>query len=1206
MKTSTQRAAKLFLLACVLVFYLPSAAAQSDWVGGIDNNWSTGGNWNGTLVTAGSLGNDLIFRNLGVSFTPVVDVPFNVNRMRIFEPPSYAISGSPITFTGASAILSVNGPTSTITNDLVLGTQTGIANTSPLTLPGSITGAGNLIAVGPARLTLSGPGFHTGTTTILAGATLAFTGTGTIITIVNDGELELGVPGGVGITDPVTGSGNVTATTDIAAGTFQHTGTTTVMAGAQLDGSIDNNALLTLDGEMNTGTSTVGSLTGIGELNLNSIGGLFTVGGDNTDSLFAGNINNFGDVSKIGTGRLTLAGTLSNGTITIGDGTLGLGNGGTEPFSIFTVVNNAALELNVVPGTGITGPVTGSGTVAVLGGITNGSFQHLGTTSVSAGARLDGTIQNSARLTLDGELNCADISVGSLAGAVTGLLNLNTIAATTFVGDDNTDSTYLGAINGPGNLTKLGSGRLTLAGSSLNIGTITVAAGTLTLGDGAGGPPTAITLVNNGALELQVVPGIGITDPVAGTGTVSVLGGLAFGTFNHTNTTSVSAGARLDGSVNNNFRLTLDGVMNTGGATVGSLVGAASGQLNINSGTFNVGADNTDTTFAGAIASPGDLNKVGTGRLTLSGTSTHVGTANVLDGTLAVSGITTSTVTVNGPGALLEVTGSIFNPVAVMQGVLAGTGTITFPVLVNTGATLAPGLSPGIINTGSITLAGNLAAEILGPTVGTQYDQVNVTGMVTLNSPTLALSGGYVSVAGNSFILINNDGVDPVTGTFAGLAEGATLAFNGVPLRISYMGGDGNDVVLSHATFTVTSSATGGNGTIAPPLQNVAHGSTTTFTVTPNAGYTAIMGGTCPLGSLVGTTYTTGAITGACNVDVTFSLNAYTVTSSVTGGNGTITPPSRNVSHGGNTTFTVTPNTGYSATMGGTCPMGSLVGTTYTTGAITGACNVDVTFTLNTYTVTATAGANGAITPPSRNVAHGSTTTFTVTPNAGFAATMGGTCPAGSVVGTTYTTGIITAACTVTAAFSATAVTSFTGPTATGTGNATASFTGGGPACTYAVAQFIPVSGHAASPPAGSAPAAVFFPHGLFDFRLTGCTPGSTIAMTITYPQALAAGTQYWKYGPEPGNATPHWYVMPSTVGANTVAFSITDGLQGDDDLAANGTIVDQGGPGVPLGPGAQQTPTMSEWMMLLMALLMMAGGWRLGSRPLPRVRRRG
>ncbi len=169
---------------------------------------------------------------------------------------------------------------------------------------------------------------------------------------------------------------------------------------------------------------------------------------------------------------------------------------------------------------------------------------------------------------------------------------------------------------------------------------------------------------------------------------------------------------------------------------------------------------------------------------------------------------------------------------------------------------------------------------------------------------------------------------------------------------------------------------------------------------------------------------------------------------------------------------------------------------------------------------------------------------------------------------------------------------SFSGASATGSGTITATFTGGGATCAFSNPQFIPVTGHAASPPAGTAPAGVAFPHGLFDFSLVGCTPGSTVNFLITYP-APTAGLVYYKYGPEPGNATPHWYVLPSTAAGNTISFSITDGGQGDDDLAANGTIVDQGGPGTPGSAGTTAIPTMSEWAMILMSLLLfgMAAG---------------
>lgn len=166
--------------------------------------------------------------------------------------------------------------------------------------------------------------------------------------------------------------------------------------------------------------------------------------------------------------------------------------------------------------------------------------------------------------------------------------------------------------------------------------------------------------------------------------------------------------------------------------------------------------------------------------------------------------------------------------------------------------------------------------------------------------------------------------------------------------------------------------------------------------------------------------------------------------------------------------------------------------------------------------------------------------------------------------------------------------TSYTGPSATGSGSVTASFTGGGASCGFAVSRFIALASVATPPPAGIA-----FPHGLFDFSTSGCTPGSTLAFTISYPLTLPSDTQYWKFGPTPGNATPHWYALPATISGASVRFNITDGGVGDDDLSINGSIVDQGGPGASDAAGVTGIPTLSEWGMLMLTGLLALFGLR-------------
>jgi hypothetical protein len=167
---------------------------------------------------------------------------------------------------------------------------------------------------------------------------------------------------------------------------------------------------------------------------------------------------------------------------------------------------------------------------------------------------------------------------------------------------------------------------------------------------------------------------------------------------------------------------------------------------------------------------------------------------------------------------------------------------------------------------------------------------------------------------------------------------------------------------------------------------------------------------------------------------------------------------------------------------------------------------------------------------------------------------------------------------------------SFSGPSATGTGTITASFTGDGLACAFDAPQFIPAPpGSPPVPP--TSPGGVAFPQGLFAFSTSGCAQGATLSFTITYPQPLPAESVYWKYGRTASNTAPHWYVLPATIVGNTATFTIVDGGLGDDDLLPNGAIVDQGGPGV----GAPEIPTLGERALGLLALLLIASGaWAL------------
>ncbi len=116
--------------------------------------------------------------------------------------------------------------------------------------------------------------------------------------------------------------------------------------------------------------------------------------------------------------------------------------------------------------------------------------------------------------------------------------------------------------------------------------------------------------------------------------------------------------------------------------------------------------------------------------------------------------------------------------------------------------TLELGASPAQVTiNGDLTLDGDdtLHLEINGLNPATDLDNFVVNGTVDLGGAILDTADStIVATNGQSVTIVDNDGMlDPVTGTFAGLANGDTLMVNGQLFAIFYDGGDGNDVVLT-------------------------------------------------------------------------------------------------------------------------------------------------------------------------------------------------------------------------------------------------------------------------------------------------------------------------------------------------------------------------------------------------------------------------
>ena len=309
-----------------------------------------------------------------------------------------------------------------------------------------------------------------------------------------------------------------------------------------------------------------------------------------------------------------------------------------------------------------------------------------------------------------------------------------------------------GAISGPGALTTTDFGSLTLSGPNANTyaGLTTVNGGTLVLNKTFVSAVPKNLVVNNGATVL-----LAGSQQTVNSADVLVNGG---GLFDFSN-----------------FYTYLDTLRGLGTVNFG-----VNGWLYIG---LNNGTSEFDGSFTGTGYSFGwTVGKTGSGTFTIGGNSSYTaGITHVLGGTVVV----------NGSQPLI--------PVTVDSGAtLAGTGAV--------GTTLAngvvsPGTTLGILNSGNMIFSstGNFTVTLAGPNPGTGYDQLNVSGTVAITNATLTVIPAFTTpvAIGKQFIIINNDGFDGVTGKFNGLPEGTLFTVGAYTFRISYVGGSGNDVVLT-------------------------------------------------------------------------------------------------------------------------------------------------------------------------------------------------------------------------------------------------------------------------------------------------------------------------------------------------------------------------------------------------------------------------
>lgn len=139
----------------------------------------------------------------------------------------------------------------------------------------------------------------------------------------------------------------------------------------------------------------------------------------------------------------------------------------------------------------------------------------------------------------------------------------------------------------------------------------------------------------------------------------------------------------------------------------------------------------------------------------------------------------------------------------------------------------------------------------------------------------------------------------------------------------------------------------------------------------------------------------------------------FNVTASASAG-GSISPASRTVEEGNSATFSVSADTGYDIDSVNGCD-GTLSDSTYTTGTITGNCTISAEFTRQTFTISTEVSEGGSWSPEEAMVSYGDSEEFTLSFTAGEFRLVDVSGCDGSLNENTYTTGAITANCTVAA-----------------------------------------------------------------------------------------------------------------------------------------------------------------------------------------------
>ena len=190
-------------------------------------------------------------------------------------------------------------------------------------------------------------------------------------------------------------------------------------------------------------------------------------------------------------------------------------------------------------------------------------------------------------------------------------------------------------------------------------------------------------------------------------------------------------------------------------------------------------------------------------------------------------------------------------------------------------------------------------------------------------------------------------------------------------------------------TYTITASA-GDNGTISPSgTISIPQGGNQTFTISPDNGYNIqdVLVDNVSQGDTSSYTFSNVQENHAISVSFSAQEITYTITASA-GDNGTISPSGTiSIPQGGSQTFTISPDNGYNIqdVLVDNVSQGDTSSYTFSNIQENHAISVSFSAQEITYTITASAGDNGTISPSGTiSIPQGGNQTFSISPDNGY------------------------------------------------------------------------------------------------------------------------------------------------------------------------------------------------------------------------------